>query len=137
VTAGDELPFVDEHATVVDAPADETFARLEQYARRVWARPERRWVEHLLGTEHPGGFEVVSSRPPSCLVLAGRHRFARYRLEFHLTAVGAGTRVAARTYARFPGPHGFAYQALVIRTRLHVVATRRMLQAITTERIGA
>ena len=131
----DELPYVDEHTIVVDLPPDETFARLEHYARRVWARPDRRWVEHLLGTEHPGGFAVVSSQPPGHLVLAGRHRFARYRLEFQLTVEGEGTRVAARTYARFPGPHGFAYQTLVIRTRLHVVATRRILHAIATERI--
>ena len=131
----DELPYVDEHTIEVDLPADATFARLEHYVDRVWARQHRRWVEHLLGTEHPGGFAVVSSQPPDLLVLAGRHRFSRYRLEFHLTELPAATRVAARTYARFPGPHGCAYQTLVIRSRLHVVATRRMLRAITTERV--
>jgi hypothetical protein len=131
----DDLPYVDEHTIEVDLPTDATFARLEQYVDRVWARQERRWVEHVLGTEHPGGFTVVSSQPPDLLVLAGRHRFSRYRLEFHLTELPEATRVAARTYARFPGPHGFAYQTLVIRSRLHRLATRRMLRAIATERV--
>lgn len=131
----DELPYVDEHTAVVDLPPEETFAKLDHYARRVWAGTERRWVEHVLGTEHPGGFEIVIAQPPDLLVLAGSHRFSRYRLEFHLTELPGATRVAARTFARFPGPHGFAYQTLVIRTRLHVAATRRILRAIATERI--
>jgi hypothetical protein len=130
----DELPYVDEHTVIVELPPDEAFARLDHYVGRVWARPDRRWVEHLLGTEHPGGFAVESSQPPERMVLAGRHRFARYRLEFHLTEVPAGTRLTARTHARFPGPHGFAYETLVIRSRLHVVATRRILRAIASER---
>lgn len=131
----DDLPYVDEHTIEVDLAPDATFARLERYVDRVWTRQEQRWVEHLLGTEHPGGFAVVSSQPPDLLVLAGRHRFSRYRLEFHLTELPEATQVTARTYARFPGPHGFAYQTFVIRSRLHRVATRRMLQAITTERV--
>ena len=131
----DDLPYVDAHTIEVDLPPDATFARLAHYVDRVWVRQKRRWVEHVLGTEHPGGFAVVSWQPPDLLVLAGRHRFSRYRLEFHLTELPDATRVVARTYARFPGPHGFAYQTLVIRSRLHVVATRRMLRAITTERV--
>lgn len=131
--AVDELPYVDEHAIVVHVPIGEAFARLDRYVRRVFVGRSRGWVEHLLGTEHPGGFHVAGAEPPGLLVLAGRHRFARYRLEFHLTEAGAGTRVGARTYARFPGPHGFAYETLVIRTGLHVVATRRVLRSIAAE----
>lgn len=126
----DDLPFVDEHAIVVDRPRPAAFANLERTVRANWARSHRRPIEHLLGTHDPGGFAVAASTPPDRLVLTGRHRFARYRLEFHLADAAGGTRIAARTYARFPGPHGQLYKTLVIRTRLHVAATRRILRSL-------
>lgn len=68
--------------------------------------------------------------PPRRLALVGRHRFSRYSLVFELDPRGRHTVLRALTYARFPGPHGAVYRLLVIGTRLHVVATRRLLGSI-------
>jgi hypothetical protein len=77
------------------------------------------------------GFRVSEARPPSLLELEGEHRFARYALTFHLDELGSDRmRLRAETRAEFPGPHGKVYRGLVIGTRGHVVAVRRMLKAI-------
>ena len=36
----------------------------------------------------------------------------------------------AHTFARFPGPHGRVYRLLVIDSRAHVLATRRILASV-------
>jgi len=65
------------------------------------------------------------------LALAGRHRFSRYRLIFELDDGAPGATVLrASTYAIFPGVHGWLYRAMVIGTRLHVLATRGILHAV-------
>lgn len=89
----------------------------------------------LRGETAPGatlpGFEVADARAPELLALAGRHRFSRYRLVFELDEVEPGrTRVRASTWAAFPGLAGHAYRALVIGTRGHRLAVRRILGRI-------
>jgi hypothetical protein len=74
------------------------------------------------------GFSVARAEPPARLLLAGRHRFSRYSLEFIVDEVDDGrSLLRAVTRAEFPGPAGRAYRGLVIGTRLHVVAVRSML----------
>ena len=46
-------------------------------------------------------------------------------------------RLAARTFARFPGPHGRAYRLLVISSHAHVVATRRILASMRRACLGS
>jgi hypothetical protein len=89
----------------------------------------------LLGTEPSSGFAISDTVPLERLKLAGRHRFARYALEFTLRDGAPGTtRLAARSFAEFPGLHGRVYRALVVGTGLHVLATRAMLRAVARQR---
>lgn len=76
------------------------------------------------------GFHVAAARAPEELWLAGGHRFSDYALIFRLEPSGGGTFLRAETRAEFPGLHGTAYRALVIGTRGHVLATRRILRAV-------
>jgi hypothetical protein len=77
------------------------------------------------------GFAVERSVPPADLLLVGRHRFSRYSLQFAIDDLAAGrSRLRAITRAEFPGAAGRAYRALVIGTRLHVVATRSLLAGV-------
>ena len=67
---------------------------------------------------------------PRELALAGSRRFSEYSLVFRLDDLGdAGTRLRAETRADFPGLRGRLYRAMVIRTRGHVVVTKRLLGA--------
>lgn len=131
-TDDDDLPFVDEHATVVAGTRDQVWEALERYADGVLARAADGTLSRLLGTDPPGGFRVAERAPGQRLSLVGRHRFSRYRLEFLLDDVGVRTRLRARTLAVFPGLHGQVYKTLVIRSRLHVLAVRRMLRQVGT-----
>jgi hypothetical protein len=64
------------------------------------------------------------------LALEGEHRFSRYELTFRTDRLAQDrSRLRAETRADFPGPAGRVYRALVIGTRGHVVAVRRMLVA--------
>ena len=63
-------------------------------------------------------------------MLSGRHRFSRYALVLEIDPSGEQTVLRARTFAAFPGPHGRVYRLLVISSRAHVVATRRILASI-------
>ena len=127
-----ELPYVDEHVVEIEAPADRTWHTLEAYVDSVLARPTGSVSLRLLGTSPASGFAIASQVSGERVELTGRHRFSRYRLVFSVApGTMAGTsRLSATTYAEFPGPHGAAYRLLVIRSRLHVVATRRMLEAV-------
>ena len=140
----DGLPYVDEHAAIVPAPRERVWAALESYARTLTG-PQglvHGLLTRALGTTPRAGFEVVASVPGELLRLGGRHRFSSYVLEFslsdthaHGTGTGgppapASTRVAARTYAAFPGPLGRAYRVLVIGSGGHALSVRRMLEAV-------
>jgi hypothetical protein len=123
-------PYVDTHAVEVAAPREEAWGALQRFVERS-LRSGGGLLHTVLGTDPPAGFEIAATTPNERLELSGRHRFSRYVLAFQLSDGPPGrTRVAAETYAEFPGIHGRAYRALVIGSRLHVVATRRMLHAI-------
>lgn len=128
----DRLPsYVDEHAVRISAPREVVWACLERYAITSLGIPPGNPLAKLLGTEPQTGFEVSDSVPGESLELSGRHRFSTYRLRFELADAPAGsTQLRAQTYAVFPGVTGEIYRTLVIRTRLHVVATRQLLRSI-------
>jgi hypothetical protein len=75
------------------------------------------------------GFHVDGAERPRELALAGSHRFSNYALVFRLDKEGESTTLRAETRAEFPGFKGSVYRALVIRTRGHVLVTRRLLSA--------
>lgn len=124
------LPYVDEHAVEVGAGAGETWRALLAVERSFGsgATPH---LARLLGCEDESGFHVARSEPGRELALAGGHRFSRYALIFRLDSIAPGrSRLRAETRAEFPGLSGAAYRALVIGSRGHVLATRRMLAAV-------
>lgn len=142
------LPFIDEQTREVDAPPDRAWEALiapsrssdrtaEPIARALGCDPARRSGEPgAVGSTAPG-FRVVRSVPGRELALEGRHRFSRYALTFLVEEAGPGrSRIRARTHAAFPGLRGTIYRAMVIGTRGHVFATRRMLDgfALRAER---
>ena len=123
--------YVDEHTTTLTAAPAAVWPQLRVYVDDWLARAERSPLTRLLGTRPRAGFEVSEADEPHRLTLAGRHRFSRYVLDLRLTDAADGTTtVSAATYADFPGPHGFAYRTLVIRTGFHVLATRRLLRGL-------
>ncbi len=117
----ERLPYIDEHATTVEANREETWSAL----LRVMCRDP-----HDPSTV-PIGFVVDEARAPERFALKGRHPFAVYRLVFELDEESAHrTRLRALTWAAFPGVHGKVYRALVIGTGAHRIAVRGMLKRI-------
>ncbi|AZQ33415.1 hypothetical protein EJ357_08085 [Streptomyces cyaneochromogenes] len=107
------LPFIDEHATVVETSADAVWRALT--ARMDGAR----------------GFRVAVSTPGQELALVGHHPFSRYALIFHLDEADQGhTRLRAESRATFPGPAGAVYRRLVIGTGAHALLVRHMLTKV-------
>ena len=126
-----DLPYVDEHAVRIPVSRDLVWTALQRYVASSLGSTEGSPVTRILGTEPRAGFEVLESVPAQRLTLVGRHRFSRYMLDFELAdAADAATQLRAQTYAAFPGVAGRVYRALVIGTRLHVVATNRILRSI-------
>lgn len=126
-----DLPYVDEHALTIAAPRAEVWAALARFVAETLGAPKVGLLGRILGTDPPSGFAVIERVQARKLVLAGRHRFARYQLVFEMNDDTAGATVLrAVTYAIFPGVRGRVYRALVIGTRLHVLATRGMLHAV-------
>jgi hypothetical protein len=126
-----ELPHVDEHTIRISAPRKQVWAALNVYVERSLAGAEGSLLTKVLGTEPRAGFEISEAVPDEQLTLVGRHRFSRYRLVFGLADMPDGsTELSATTYAAFPGVHGRVYRALVIGTRLHVVATNQLLRGV-------
>lgn len=137
------LPHVDEHETNVRATEAQTWDALVETLPRIIGGPLVRafaplWrLEHTKASGNLGstgstlpGFVVARAVPPAVLGLLGQHRFSRYALIFRIEKTDAGVRLRAETRAEFPGAKGRLYRALVIGTRGHVVAVRRMLGAI-------
>jgi len=135
------MAFIDQHEVLVPASAAEVWKALLSHARGLDAPGPMAFV---LGTEprratgtpfEPGsavaGFAVAEVEPERLLRLTGRHRFSRYELAFVLTPEPGGTRLAARSSAEFPGPHGFLYRTLVITSGAHRVLVRRLLATIS------
>jgi len=143
--APERLPHVDEHALVVEAGREPTWLALQKVVEAaVSAAGAPRFARALgcadtaasgprplqAGSTLPG-FHVSAAAAPVALALAGSHRFSDYALIFRLDALGAGrTRVRAETRAEFPGLKGGIYRTLVIRTRMHVLVTRRILTGV-------
>ena len=135
------LPFIDEHHVLVAAPADTVWrhvgAALEKpgWASRLAALllaavPRRASGDPLTQGAALPGFDVRDAVPVDRLVLAGRHRFSAYALIFVLADEPGGTRLSARTHARFPGLHGRLYRTFVIRSGAHRVLVMRLLSGI-------
>jgi hypothetical protein len=144
------LPYVDEHAVGVHASERETWEALLATLPRRLDTPASRRVSALLGVEHPEprgeigtigstlpGFVCARAVAPTVLALLGEHRFSRYALIFRIERTIGGTRLRAETRAEFPGTKGRVYRALVIGTRGHVLAVRRMLRAVKRRAEGA
>ncbi len=126
-----DLPYLDQHALRIDAPRRQVWIALQRYTEAMLRSVEHNPLLVLLGPNPRAGFEVAERIEQQRLSLAGRHRFSRYRLVFELSdAPGGATRVQARSYAAFPGILGRGYRALVVGTRLHVVATNHLLRGI-------
>jgi len=140
----ERLPYVDEREVMVEAGREATWQALLQVAEATVSSAGAPRYARLVGcadTEASGprplaagsafpGFHVATAEQPAELALAGSHRFSAYALIFRLGELPGGrTCLRAETRAEFPGLRGAAYRALVIGTRLHVLATRRMLGA--------
>jgi hypothetical protein len=127
------LPLLDEHSATFDAAPPVVWHAVRRYAGGL-ARTEHPVLGRLLGTRPRSGFELAEEVEQRRVVLAGRHRFARYRLIFELAEeAGASTTVSIRSLAAFPGVRGRVYRTLLVMTRGHVVAVRRMLHTIRRE----
>jgi hypothetical protein len=145
------LPFIDDHARVVAASPERTWSALLAVVGGMLGRElpgplvsawglERGGRTGDWGAPVPGdtivGFEVAEVEPARLLVLRGRHRFSRYELRFVLEPVagespsGGRVELHAVSHAEFPGPLGLVYRTLVIGTRGHVFAVRRLLARI-------
>jgi hypothetical protein len=140
----EDLPPVDEHAVRVAADPAVTWTALLAVLAGTFGGPAARVVAGALGCEpasttgwaHPGvgstvpGFRITRADPPELLVVAGRHRFSRYGIVFHLERADDGCLLRAESRAAFPGLHGALYRTAVIGTRGHVLATTRMLRSV-------
>lgn len=137
------LPFIDEHAADVAASPDAVWRAIGRIMGRQSRPPVRLLAGMVLGTDPRGttgeplaagstipAFRVAAAVPGKRVVYAGRHRFSEYELIFELATHEEGTRLRALSYARFPGPHGRAYRALVIGSGIHPKAVRQMLRSI-------
>lgn len=132
------LPYIDEHAHRVDAPADAVWASLLEllrgemagaaaFARLLGCDPARGTAAFTgLPGEAVPGFRVIEAEPRRLLLLRGRHRFSVYELTFVLD----GDELRARTRAAFPGVLGRLYRAAVIGSGAHRLVTRRMLRRV-------
>lgn len=140
------LPFIDEHSRLIDASPDRVWSALILTVGKL--SPDLpRWLSAAWGLEQPvrtgardggvavgdtvPGFTVVALEAARLLALRGRHRFSDYELRFELDRSSQErTRLRAISSAEFPGIKGRLYQALVIGTRAHRVAVRRILSSV-------
>lgn len=141
-----KLPFVDEHAQRVDAPAEATWAAIAKvldrkmrvsgsFTRLLGCDPPEATPEFTgyVGQTLPG-FRIVDAEPGRRLALRGRHRFSEYALTF----VVDGGNVRAESHAAFHGFLGRLYRAAVIGSGGHRIIVRQMLRDIArvAERAG-
>jgi hypothetical protein len=139
------LPHIDEHTLVVEADRDTSWAALQRVVEASVAAGGASRFARILGCADVAaagprplaegsvlpGFHVAAAVAPAELALAGSHRFSNYALIFRLDEFDGGrTRVRAETRAEFPALKGAVYKGLVIGTRLHVLATRRILSGV-------
>jgi hypothetical protein len=121
----EQLPYIDEHVTRVPADRAATWSALLRMMCRDPDDPS---------TVRSSFFWLDEATPRQRLALDGEHPCSVYKLVFELADDGPQrTRLAAFTWAHFPGVFGKAYRALVISTGLHRVAVRRMLRGVAAE----
>lgn len=140
-----QLPHVDERETEVAIDVDDIWPVLIEILDRAFSRAGVGTYARVVGCDDCTasgprplgegstipGFRIVAAVPGAELVLAGRHRFSSYALIFRLEQVSAHrSRLRAESRAAFSGLAGGLYRLLVIGTRGHVVAVRRLLSAI-------
>lgn len=141
------LPYLDEHTTTIAAGVDDVWPALVETLDRTFSRTLStayaravRCADSTASGPRPlaegstlPGFRVATATRGSELVLEGRHHFSAYALIFRLERLDAGrSLLCAESRAVFPGLAGGAYRLLVVGTRGHVVATRRMLSAVAS-----
>lgn len=136
-----DLPFIDEHSVLVQAPAPVVWRTLLRNLPTLPAAPPlllRAWglqpprasgILPETGATIPG-FAITESVPNGLLRLTGRHRFSRYELVWELTTQPEGTRLAARSFGEFPGPAGFLYRLAVIGSGAHGVLVPWLLRRV-------
>jgi len=138
------LPLIDVHTIEMNVSPDRAWQSVMGLVRDFEKNASQRVLASALGCTDrqtsgiPGtlgstvpGFRVVAADPRHLLRLAGAHRFSRYELTFRVEPVGPGkSQVHVESRALFPGPHGTVYGALVIGSRGHVMAVKRMLRLI-------
>jgi hypothetical protein len=140
-----QLPFVDEHAALIAAPSNDVWSALVQTVERTFTQPGAAHYARAVGCTPAAasgprplaegstfpGFRVALVVAEKTLVLEGQHHFSNYSLHFELEPVDANTtRLRATTRAEVPGKLGRVYRLLVIDSRFHVFAMRRMLNAV-------
>ena len=138
VCVTDQLPYIDELVVQTSAPPDRVWASLitdlprmsapgKALARALGCEPVTGTPAFTgsVGDTFPG-FRVVDAAAGERLMLEGRHRFSRYRLEFLVD----DKQLRARTHAAFPGWHGRLYRTVVIRSGAHRLVTRSWLHRI-------
>ena len=137
-------PRIDEHEIEIAAPPARVWPAVVEAISRTTSGRASDAIAGALGCEprrpsgHPPevgsaivGFRVARAKEPSELALEGSHRFSRYALVFRIDDLGKGrARVRAESLAEFPGAKGRVYRALVIGTRGHVLAVRRILGTV-------
>ncbi|MFD5729561.1 hypothetical protein ACFWMT_26125 [Streptomyces sp. NPDC058368] len=139
------LPYIDEHETVIEAPAEAVWQALSDtldhsfagrgataYARLVAATDRTASGPRPLteGSTLPG-FRVTAATRPHDLTLSGHHRFSTYTLTFRLDELTpTRSRLRAESRAVFPGLPGTTYRHLIITTGGHAMGMRRLLKAI-------
>ena len=141
---GEALPHIDEHEIVIDADAQRAWDALLRVVDGSFSGGATPRIARLLGCvpdEAAGprplvagstlpGFRVETAAEGAELGLVGGHRFSDYALVFRLDRLDPErTRLRAETRAEFPGLRGEAYRTAVIRSRGHVLVTRRVLGA--------
>ncbi|WP_447007724.1 hypothetical protein ACRAKI_15180 [Saccharothrix isguenensis] len=135
-------PYLDEHSVRVPAPPMSVWRSLAAVMTRSPAGSSTA-MGLLLATEPRRaagtpfevgstitGFAVTAAVPGRLVELTGRHRFSRYRLVMTMEEQSGGTLLSARSYARFPGPHGFVYRQLVVGTGAHRLVVAGLLRSV-------
>ena len=132
---GSRPRYVDEHSVSLPVPPQEAYVAARSYAEGLVRPPTGRalgLLTRVLGTDPPSGFAIAEEQPPRLVSLAGRHRFSRHVMDLRVDPAPGGSTVTVVTWADFPGPGGAVYRTLVVGSRGHVLAVRRMLAAIAS-----
>jgi hypothetical protein len=140
-----ELPLIDEHSMTIDRGTNDVWRALLATVGSTFAHKPAAIYARIVGCEDRAasgprplaegstfpGFHVTRLDVGHELALRGRHRFSSYALTFRLDELAAGrTRLRAESRAEFPGVGGALYRAVVVGTRGHVLAVRRLLSSV-------